>query len=62
MGGTLVYDSHAKMIGCQKIELYWNSQSYKKISTDILFSKQESKAVYADLFGDKARERDFVSE
>ena len=62
MGGTLIYDSHANMVGCEKIELYWNSETPKKVSTDILFSKQESKAVYADLFGEKARERDFVSE
>jgi hypothetical protein len=59
MGGILVYDSYAKMKGCTKIEEYFATRPPQKVSTDVLFSKTESKEVSRELFGDKARERDF---
>ena len=59
MGGILVYDSYAKMKGCTKIEEYFAQRPPQKVSTDTLFSKAESKEVSRELFGDKARERDF---
>ena len=62
MGGILVYDSYSMMKGCKKIEEYWKDKHIKKVSTDILFTKAESKEVNKELFGEKARERDFMSE
>ena len=62
MGGTLVYDSYARLKGCTKIEQYWEETPLTKVATDILFSKAESKEVARDLFGDKARERDFMCD
>ena len=59
MGGVLVYDSYAKMKGCTKIEEYFAQNPPQKVSTDTLFNKAESKEVSKELFGDKARERDF---
>lgn len=59
MGGILVYDSYAKMKGCAKIEEYFVQHPPQKVTTDVLFSKAESKEVSRELFGDKARERDF---
>lgn len=47
------------MKGCDKIENYWVNIEHNKVSKDILFTKNEIKEVYKDLFGDKARERDF---
>lgn len=59
MGGTLVYDSYCRLKGCDKIEQYFNENPPQKVSTDILFSKAESKEVSREIFADKARERDF---
>lgn len=62
MGGTLVYDSYSKPKGNPKIEEYFNSNPPLKLSTDILFSKAEIKDVSKDIFGEKARERDFGND
>jgi len=62
MGGTLVYDAYCKLKGCEKIEQYWNETPYQRVATDILFSKAESKEVSKEIFGEKARERDFGSD
>jgi hypothetical protein len=62
MGGTLVYNSYAQLSGCKKIEEYWADRNLKKVQTDILFSKNECKEVNKELFGEKARERDFMTE
>jgi len=59
MGGTLVYDSYSRLVGCQKIEDYFNSAALKKLNTEMLFSKSENKEVFKEIFGEKARERDF---
>ena len=59
MGGVLVYDSYSKLKGCVKIEQYFAEKVPTKISTDTLFSKAEQKEVLKELFGEKARERDF---
>ena len=39
MGGTLVYDSYARLKGCTKIEQYFAENPPQKVATDILFSK-----------------------
>lgn len=62
MGGTLVYDSYARLKGCTKIEEYFAANPPQKVATDILFSKTESKEVARELFGEKARERDFMCD
>ena len=62
MGGTLVYNSYAQLSGCKKIDEYWADRNLKKVQTDILFSKNECKEVNKELFGEKARERDFMTE
>lgn len=62
MGGILIYDSYAKFRGCDKIDEYFDQLQPRKVQTDILFSKNEIRDVQRDLFGDKARERDFGCE
>jgi hypothetical protein len=65
MGGTIVYDSYARLTGCEKIEQYFSTCQKTKINPYILFSKEEVKEVMKErtqLFGDKARERDFVND
>ena len=62
MGGTLIYDSYCKLKGNEKIEEYFNLNPPGKVSTDILFSRAEYKEVMKDIFGEKARERDFKSD
>jgi hypothetical protein len=62
MGGVIVYDSYAKLTGCEKIVNYFNSRVPPKLNPFILFSKEEVKDAIRDVFGDKARERDFTCE
>ena len=62
MGGILVYDSHAHLKGCKKIEEYWDARVSEKLHVDVLFSKQEQKEVARDFFAERARERDFASD
>lgn len=59
MGGTLVYDSYCKPKGNSKLERYFQENPPQRVSTDILFSKTEQKEAMKDIFGEKARERDF---
>jgi len=62
MGGVIVYDSYAKLTGCEKIVNYFSSKTLPKLNPYILFSKEETKEAVRGVFGDKARERDFSSE
>ena len=62
MNGIIVYDSYAKLTGCEKIVNYFQDKRYEKVNQNILFSKDEIKQSTRDIFGDRARERDFASE
>ena len=62
MGGILVYDSYARLVGCSKIEEYYAKTIPVKVHTDTVFSKQEIKEIQKDLFQEKVRERDFQTE
>lgn len=62
MGGTIVYDSYAKLTGCEKIVQYFSERSLRKVNPYLLFSKEEAKEAAKGVFGDKARERDFSCE
>jgi hypothetical protein len=50
MGGTLVYDSYARLIGCTKIEEYYATTIPAKIHIDTVFCKSEIKEIQKDLF------------
>ena len=43
MGGTIVYDSYAKLTGCEKIVQYFSERSLRKVNPYLLFSKEEAK-------------------
>lgn len=62
MNGIIVYDSYAKLIGCEKIVNYFENQVYQKIDQNILFSKDETKKAVKDIFTERARERDFAND
>lgn len=62
MNGTIIYDSYAKLTGCEKIVNYHSSQLQHKIDTKILFKKDETKEVIKNLFSEKVRERDFNND
>ena len=62
MGGTLVYDAYARLVGCTKIEEYYSKTTPVRVHTDHVFSKSEIKEIQKDLFQEKVRERDFCSE
>jgi len=62
MGGVIVYDSYAKLTGCEKIVNYFESRVLPKVNPYHLFSKEEVKEAVRGVFGDKARERDFSCE
>jgi len=59
MGGTVIYDSIAKLTGCEKIETYFAEKGIETIDHHVLFSKEETKEIVKELFAEKARERDF---
>lgn len=50
------------MVGCSKIEEYFQSNPVSATRNDILFPKQYCKDVARELFTQQARERDFSSE
>ena len=62
MDGIIVYDSYARMTGCEKIVNYHNGKEAYKVDQNILFSKEEAKEVYKTIFSEKARERDFACD
>ena len=45
MGGTLVYDSYARLVGCTKIEEYFAQHTPLKVHTDAVFSRAEIKEI-----------------
>ena len=45
MGGTIVYDSYARLTGCDKIEQYFETRPKTKVNPYILFPKEEVKEV-----------------
>ena len=63
MGGIIVYDSYAKLTGCEKIVQYFSERTLPKVNPYILFTKEEAKQAAKAVFErDKARERDFSCE
>jgi hypothetical protein len=62
MNGVIIYDSYAKLVGCEKIVEYFQNKTFEKINPNILFTKEETKQSVKDVFGDRARERDFASD
>ena len=62
MNGVIIYDSYAKLTGCEKIVKYFEERTYEKVDHNILFTKDEVKQAYRDCFSEKARERDFTSD
>lgn len=62
MNGIIVYDSYAKLTGCEKIVNYFQNKTYEKIDHTILFSKEETKKAMKEIFAERARERDFASD
>ena len=43
MNGIIIYDSYAKLTGCEKIVKYFEERKYSKVDHNILFSKDEVK-------------------
>jgi len=41
LGGILVYDSYARMVGCPKLQAYYEENPPKKLDPYLLFSKEE---------------------
>ena len=62
MGGIIVYDSYAKLTGCEKIVKYFDEKKDEKIDPYKLFSHQETKDVIKEIFSEKVRERDFACD
>ena len=61
MGGLVIYDSYAELTGNDKIVKYFEENKPELIDPYILFSKEEVKDTL-QIFGEKARERDFQNE
>ena len=59
MNGIIVYDSYAKLTGCEKIVQYFENKETLKLNQNILFPKDEAKEVVKEFFQEKAKERDF---
>jgi hypothetical protein len=48
LGGIIVYDSQAKLVGCEKIEAYFSDESISRVMDPyILFSRPEVKEISA---------------
>ena len=62
MNGIIIYDSYAKLTGCDKIVNYFENKTYEKIDPNSLFSKEEIQKSVKEIFIEKARERDFACE
>lgn len=62
MGGIIVYDSYAKLTGCEKIVNYFEERACPQVDVNVLFSKEEVKTINKGVFGERARERDFACD
>ena len=60
--GLLVYDSQARLTGCEKIVKYFEENRPQRVDPHILFSKEETKEAVREVFGERAKERDFTTE
>jgi len=62
LGGILVYDAYARIVGSERLLEYYAQNPVQKINPYILFSKEEVEQSTKTYFSGIARERDFASE
>lgn len=66
LGGTIIYDSQAKLVGCKKIEQYFEETQKnpeRQMDAYALFSKfQVEHFTKMGGFDERAKERDFTNE
>jgi len=62
LGGILVYDAYARIVGSERLLEYYAQNPVQKINPYILFTKEEVEESTKNHFSGIARERDFASE